>query len=117
MTANGDSWNFNSKKPGCYSVFTGCDFSVLKTGIQLERFLKLDACFALFCNKHRTIPHCRNPPQSIVLKYSKTIDWRGKIWMTIIQKGEKIRVTHIQYIQLKTDSIYLLKMDREGFTI
>ncbi len=37
--------------------------------------------------------------------------------MTIIQKGEKIRVTHIQYIQLKTDSIYLLKMDREGFTI
>ncbi|GEM_PF-3647772 len=36
--------------------------------------------------------------------------------MPIIQKGEKIRVTHIQYIQLKTDSIYLLKMDREGFT-
>ncbi|MDD6236806.1 MAG: hypothetical protein PUB00_05440 [Clostridiales bacterium] len=26
VTANGDSWNFNSKKPDYYSIFTGCDF-------------------------------------------------------------------------------------------
>lgn len=36
--------------------------------------------------------------------------------MAIIPKDEKIKIIRIPYIELKTDSMYLLKMDREGFT-